>query len=90
MPIVSGRNNSIDVDDRKCNLCDIYDHFNRIGYEVDYLLNCPFFREDRTKYLNPLSHEIISSRRIVMKFLPQVEGQNTRRFASCRFFDLPS
>ena len=51
MPIVSGRYNSIDVDDRKCNLCDIYDHFNRIGYEFDYLLNGPFFREDRAKYL---------------------------------------
>ena len=51
MPIVSGRHNGITVDDRKCNLCDLNDHFNRIGDEFHYLFNCPFFREDRAKYL---------------------------------------
>ena len=51
MPIVSGRHNGIPVDDRKCNLCDLNDHFNKIGDEFHYLFNCPFFREDRVKYL---------------------------------------
>ena len=51
MPIVSGRHNGIPVDDRKCNLCDLNDHFNKIGDEFHYLFNCPFFREDRIRYL---------------------------------------
>ena len=37
--------------------------------------------------INPLPHGTIYSSRIVMRLIPQVEGQNTRRFASWRFFD---
>ena len=51
MPIVSGRHNGIPVDERKCNLCDLNDHFNKIGDEFHYLFNCPFFKDDRVRYL---------------------------------------
>ena len=51
MPIVSGRYSGISVDDRKCELCDLDDHYNGIGDEFHYLFNCPFFREDRPKYI---------------------------------------
>ena len=37
MPIVSGRHNGIPIDERKCNLCDLNDHFNKIGDEFHYL-----------------------------------------------------
>ena len=47
MPIVSGRYANIDVDHRKCDLCDL----NQIGDEFHYLFNCPFFREDRVRYM---------------------------------------
>ena len=40
--------------------------------------------------INPLPHGTIYSSRIVMRLIPQVEGQNTRRFASWRFFDRTS
>ena len=51
MPIVSGRYSGISVDDRKCELCELNDHYNKIGDEFHYLFNCPFFREDRPKYI---------------------------------------
>ena len=51
MPIVRGRHNGIPVDDRICELCDLRDHYNKVGYEFHYLFNCPFFREDRVKYI---------------------------------------
>ena len=47
MPIVSGRYANIAVDHRKCDLCDL----NEIGDEFHYLFNCPFFREDRVRYI---------------------------------------
>ena len=43
--------------------------------------------EKSTLFINPLPHGTIYSSRIVMRLIPQVEGQNTRRFASWRFFD---
>ena len=51
MPIVSGRHRGIPVDDRKCELCDLNDHYNKLGDEFHYLFNCPFFREDRVRHI---------------------------------------
>ena len=58
MPIVSGRYSGISVDDRKCELCDLNDHYNKIGDEFHYLFNCPFFREHRVSGIssNPIIH----------------------------------
>ena len=47
MPIVTGRYQNIPVDDRKCTLCEQ----NDIGDEFHYLLECPFFQEDRVRYI---------------------------------------
>ena len=51
MPIVSGRYSGISVDERKCELCDLDDHYNTNGDEFHYLFNCPFFREDRVRHI---------------------------------------
>ena len=51
MPIVRGRHNGIPVDDRICELCDLRDHYNKVGDEFHYLFNCPFFQADRVKYI---------------------------------------
>ena len=51
MPIVSGRYANVSVDERKCELCELNDHYNQIGDEFHYLFNCPFFREDRVRYM---------------------------------------
>ena len=51
MPIVRGRQNGIPVDDRKCELCDLNDHYNKVGDEFHYLFNCPFFKEDRIRHI---------------------------------------
>ena len=47
MPIVTGRYQNIPIDDRKCTLCEQ----NDIGDEFHYLLECPFFQEDRVRYI---------------------------------------
>ena len=49
MPIVQGRYAGVDVDNRTCNLCNL--NPKEIGDEFHYLFNCPFFREDRVKYI---------------------------------------
>ena len=51
MPIVRGRQNGTPVDDRKCELCDLNDHYNKVGDEFHYLFNCPFFKEDRVRHI---------------------------------------
>ena len=49
MPIVEGRYANVDVDNRTCNLCNL--NPKEIGDEFHYLFNCPFFREDRVRYI---------------------------------------
>ena len=49
MPIVEGRYAGVDVDNRTCDLCDL--NPKEIGDEFHYLFNCPFFREDRVRYI---------------------------------------
>ena len=51
MPIVRGRYNGTPVDERKCELCDLNDHYNKVGDEFHYLFNCPFFRADRIRHI---------------------------------------
>ena len=48
LPIETGRWNNIDVADRKCTLCEK----NTIGDEFHYLLECPFFKHDRQRYIH--------------------------------------
>lgn len=47
-PIETGRWNNIDLNERKCNLCEK----NIIGDEFHYLLECPFFKNERLNYLD--------------------------------------
>ena len=49
MPIVQGRYAGVDVDNRTCDLCNL--NPKEIGDEFHYLFNCPFFREDRVRYI---------------------------------------
>ena len=49
MPIVTGRYTGVEVDNRTCDLCNL--NPKEIGDEFHYLFNCPFFREDRVKYI---------------------------------------
>ena len=51
MPIVRGKYANTAVDERKCELCDLDDLYNQIWDEFHYLFNCPFFREDRDRYM---------------------------------------
>ena len=46
------------------------------------------FGQQFSNFFNPLAHDSISNHRISMKFLPQVKGQNTSYFYSCRFLIL--
>ncbi|MEW8547989.1 MAG: hypothetical protein AB2693_31170, partial [Candidatus Thiodiazotropha sp.] len=48
LPIETGRWNNIDIADRKCTLCQK----NAIGDEFHYLLECPFFKRDRQRYVH--------------------------------------
>ena len=52
LPIETGRWEGIDLLDRKCNLCNN----NQIGDEYHYLLECPFFDQDRNKYIPQYYH----------------------------------
>ena len=47
LPIEIGRWNNVDIDDRKCNLCTS----NSIGDEFHYLLQCPYFKQDRLRLI---------------------------------------
>ena len=49
MPIVSGRYSNIAVDARKCTLCNLKPR--EIGDEFHYLFKCPFFKEERVRYI---------------------------------------
>ena len=48
LPIETGRWNNVDVADRKCTLCEK----NTIDDEFHYLLECPFFKRDRQRYIH--------------------------------------
>ena len=62
----------------------------KIGERENEILIKTLDLDDIVQALNPLAHEYISNHRIVMKFLPQVTGQNTRPFCSCAFLILLS
>lgn len=47
-PIETGRWNNTEINDRKCPLCET----NSIGDEFHYLLECPFFLNDRKRYVS--------------------------------------
>ena len=53
LPIETGRWDGTALTDRKCNLCDR----NDIGSEKHYLLTCPYFSDDRAKYLSDTDSE---------------------------------
>ena len=48
LPIETGRWRGIDHNLRKCNLCNL----NLIGDEFHYLLECPFFNDERKTFLS--------------------------------------
>ena len=48
LPIVQGRYNKVPFEDRKCQLCNL----KEIGSEAHYVLRCPYFNENRCKFLN--------------------------------------
>ena len=47
LPVEIGRQEGISLNDRKCLLCNL----NEIGDEYHYIMKCPFFLNDRRKYL---------------------------------------
>ena len=47
LPIVTGRYQGLDIDDRICTLCDT----NEIGDEFHYLYKCTHFNDLRSRYL---------------------------------------
>lgn len=47
LPIETGRWNNLEFSERKCTICDL----DIIGDEFHYLFECPYFKEDRIKYL---------------------------------------
>ena len=49
LPIVTGRYQGIERDDRICSLCDRH----QLGDEFHYLFECNFFAAERKKYLRP-------------------------------------
>ena len=49
MPIVNGRYSNIAVDARKCTLCNLKP--KEIGDEFHYLFKCPFFKDERIRYI---------------------------------------
>ncbi len=49
LPIEKGRFSNIPRDERICNLCR---HNTLLGDEYHYIFQCPFFNEDRSKYLS--------------------------------------
>lgn len=59
-PCETGRYNDTELAERKCMLCDK----NSIGDEMHYLLECPFFHNDRVKYINKFYYTRIN----VLKF----------------------
>jgi hypothetical protein len=48
LPVETGRYDGTPFIDRKCTLCEN----DQIGSEQHYLLQCPYFRNERTQYLN--------------------------------------
>lgn len=68
MPIETGRWNNVDVDDRKCNLCDK----NIIGDEFHYLLECPFFKRERQIYI----HNRYYNRPNILKYKDLLSSQD--------------
>ena len=47
MPVETGRWQNIELDDRKCTICDK----NTLGDEFHYLMECHFFKRDRERLL---------------------------------------
>ena len=47
LPIIRGRYNNVNIDDRKCELCQQ----NDIGDEFHYLFKCDFFNDSRKRLL---------------------------------------
>ena len=82
MPIVSGRYSGISVNDRKCELCDLNGHYNKIGDEFCYLFNCPFFREDRPKYIKRYYYSSPNTYKMTQLFK---YGSNTEMLALAKF-----
>ncbi|MCG8033764.1 MAG: reverse transcriptase family protein [Candidatus Thiodiazotropha taylori] len=49
LPIETGRWDGTEIHDRKCNLCTL----NDIGDEFHYVCKCPYFAEERRKFIKP-------------------------------------
>ena len=47
LPIENESWSGIEVSDRKCTLCDT----NDIGDEIHFILKCPFFEQERKRYI---------------------------------------
>ena len=86
MPIEKGRWLGIDRNERKCQLCTL----NEVGDEFHYLLHCPHFVNERTRYLPFINRNTINilTFRNVMCENDSLKLNNLSRFVNiiCKAF----
>ena len=89
MPIEKGRWLGIDRNERKCQLCTL----NEVGDEFHYLLNCPHFVNERSRYLPFINRNTINilTFRNVMCENDSLKLNNLSRFVNiiCKAFKNP-
>lgn len=77
-PCEIGRFQNIELSDRKCTLCDK----NDVGDEMHYLLICPYFNVDRTKFISKYHY----TRPNIIKFKQLMCTQNLTKLKKlCHF-----
>ena len=69
LPIETGRWENVNIEDRKCMLCDK----NDLGDDFHYLLTCPYFEHDRTTLLKPYYY----TRPNIIKYKELMTNKNT-------------
>ncbi|MEW8548255.1 MAG: reverse transcriptase family protein [Candidatus Thiodiazotropha sp.] len=77
-PIEVGRWNNIELEDRKCTLCCK----NTIGDEFHYLLECPFFNNERLKYVSSFYYR----RPNMLKYKELLSRQNVNHLRNLAVF----
>jgi hypothetical protein len=80
-PNETGRWQNIPIDNRKCLLCDIPDTPD----EMHYLLKCPFFNEERKKYIKKYYY----SRTNIIKYKQLMNTPSCKDLKSlCKFIKI--
>ena len=69
LPIETGRWENVNIEDRKCMLCDK----NDLGDDFHYLLTCPYFEHDRTTLLKAYYY----TRPNIIKYKELMTNKNT-------------